>query len=248
VASQRSAQAEQITVYPTQRRIRGMLEGEAVVDSRDALLVWEPGARIPQYAFPGTDVGAGLLAPGSPPADAADRPASDWFSLQAHGRELSGAAWSYADPDLEGYVGFSWRALDRWLEEDEEIHGHPRDPFHRVDAIPSSRQVMVEIDGQVIADSRRPVLLFETGLPVRYYLPREDVRADLLRPSATHSFCPYKGVASYETVALADQVHEDAFWFYPEPLPAVAAIAGRLAPYNERVELLVDGERLPRST
>jgi uncharacterized protein (DUF427 family) len=146
------------------------------------------------------------------------------------------------DPDLAGMVTVPWGAVDRWLEEDEEVFVHPRDPYARVDVLPSSRHVQVRVDGELVAESRRSAALFETGLRTRWYLPREDVRDEALRPSATHTQCPYKGTASYWTVVTAAGEHPDLAWCYPDPLPAVQAIRGRVCFYDERVELLVDGE------
>jgi uncharacterized protein (DUF427 family) len=227
---------DQLTFKPSPRWIRATLDGATVIDSRRALLVWEPGKVVPAYAFPRSDIRAEALE------GAGERR----VALRADGRTLSEAAWTYDDPDLEGYLGIAWGALDHWYEEDEEVFIHPRDPFHRVDAMPSSRHVRVERDGQLIAESERPVLLFETGLPTRYYLPREDVDSSLLRDSETHTGCPYKGEASYHDVVIGEHRHRDLLWYYPDPYPVIAVIAGLLAPYNERVELIVDGDRQER--
>lgn len=178
------------------------------MDTRRAVLVWPPEAVVPTYAFPSDDV---RLAEGVHPC---------------------------ADDDLAGYVQVDWTAVDRWLEEDEELVGHPRDPFHRIDIRQSSRHVVVSLDGEVVAESRRPVLLFETGLPVRYYLPREDVRLDLLGSSDRRSTCAYKGHASY----FGTDAHPDIAWTYPEPLPDAEQIRDLIAFFNERAEIIVDDE------
>ena len=146
------------------------------------------------------------------------------------------------DPDMEGRIAVDYYRLDRWREEEDEVVGHPRDPFKRVDTRRSSRHVRVTVGGALVADSKRPLMLFETGLPVRYYLPREDVRMDLLGPSDRHSLCAYKGRASYYSLAGDD----DAVWFYPDPLPDNAAIKDHLAFWNERADIEVDGELLQR--
>src|SRR5262249_34978074 len=135
---------------------------------------------------------------------------------------------------------------DQWFEEDEEIYIHPRDPYTRVEILASSRRVQVEIDGVQVADSVRPRLLFETGLPVRYYLPKTDVRMDLLSPSATPTGCPYKGEASYYDITVDGTVYPDHVWWYPTPLPESQKIIGLVAFYNEKVDIIVDGERLER--
>ena len=196
----------------TPKWIRAERGGEVVVDSRRAVLVWPDGQVVPRYVFPSDDV---RLAEGV--------------------RECS-------DPDLAGHVMVDWDAPDRWLEEDEEVVGHPRDPFHRIDIRRSSRHVMVELDGRVHAESRRPTLLFETGLPVRAYLPREDVRMDLLEPSEKRTTCAYKGHASYFSVAG----HPDIAWTYEEPLPEAAQVTGLLAFFDERADVTVDGDRQER--
>ena len=209
---------DELTYYPSSRWIRGTRDGSAVINSRDAILVWEPGKKVPVYAFPSEDV---ALA------------AQDAASLGARG---------FDDPDLAGYVTLPWDALEHWYEEDEEVFVHPRDPFVRVDALSSSRRVRVERDGRLLAESDAPVLVFETGLPTRYYLPESDVEASVLADSDLRTGCPYKGFASYRDVVLDGRRNPSLFWYYQEPFNEVAKIKGRLAPYNERVELFVDGE------
>lgn len=139
----------------------------------------------------------------------------------------------------EGLVSVRWPSMDHWLEEDEEVIVHPRDPHTRVDILASSRTVRVEIDGEVVAETDQPRLLFETGLPVRYYLPLPSVRHDLLRPSSLTTQCPYKGTASYWSVEVDGMLHEDIAWTYTSPLPESQKIAGLVAFYNDRVDLSV---------
>jgi uncharacterized protein (DUF427 family) len=141
----------------------------------------------------------------------------------------------FDDPDLAGLVLVPFEAADKWLEEDEVMLGHARDPFARIDVRASSRHVRVEKNGELLADSTRPFLLFETGLPIRYYLPKDDIVA-AIEDSDRHSICPYKGVASYYTVGG----NKDVAWYYPEPLPGVEAIKDLVAFWNERVDLTVD--------
>jgi uncharacterized protein (DUF427 family) len=183
-----------------------------VVDSRRALLVWQPDRVVPGYAFPSGDV------------------------------RLDEGVHECADENLQGYVLVDWQAADRWLEEDEETVGHPRDPFHRIDIRRSSRHVVVSVEGDVLADSRRPTLLFETGLPVRYYLPREEVRMDVLEPSDRRTTCAYKGHASYFSARGAP----DIAWTYPDPLTEAEQIRGLVAFFNERTDVTVDGEQQER--
>jgi uncharacterized protein (DUF427 family) len=143
-------------------------------------------------------------------------------------------------------VRFDWGAMSEWLEEDEPVYTHPRSPYTRIDILASSRHVRVELDGVTVADSRSPRILFETGLPARYYLPLTDVRTDLLTPSDTHTSCPYKGTAAYWSVDTGTRVHKDVVWIYRTPLPESQKIAGLACFYNERVEVFVDGEKQSR--
>ena len=208
---------EDLTYYPVSRWIRGIRGGDALVDTRRALLVWEPGKTGPIYAFPVEDVAR-------------------------HGGGVDVGARSFDARDLEGYVTVPWDALEHWYEEDEEVFFHPRDPFVRVDALRSTRHVQVKRDGHLLAESDAPVLVFETGLPTRYYLPESDVDASILRDSDLQTGCQYKGFASYRDVELDGRRHPNLFWYYPAPFSDVAEVEGYLAPYNERVDLIVDGE------
>jgi|SRR5947209_3176894 len=209
---------DELTYHPTARWIRGTRDGATIVDSRRALFVWEQGKIVPIYAFPADNVALG--------SD------DERAALGVRG---------FDDADLDGYVTVAWDALEHWYEEDEEIFIHPRDPFIRVETLRSTRHVRVERDGRVIAESDAPILMFETGLPTRYYLPESDVDASVLAESERRTGCPYKGFASYRDVVL-DRRHPGLFWFYEEPFAEVAEIKGYLAPYNERVDLFVDGD------
>lgn len=150
--------------------------------------------------------------------------------------------------ELPDHVKVDWSAVERWFEEDEEVFIHPRDPYRRVDALPSSRHVVVRVDGEIVADSLRPTILFETGLPPRYYLPPADVRSELLTPTDSSSGCPYKGFARYWTVTVNDTEHPDLVWAYDEPLPESAPVKGLQCFYNERVDLEIDGEPIDQVT
>ena len=136
--------------------------------------------------------------------------------------------------------------MDAWFEEDEQVFVHARDPYHRVDVVPTSRHIRVSFGGEVVAETRRANALFETGLPTRWYIPRNDVRHEVLETSASSTRCPYKGVASYRSVRAGAERDEDLVWSYERPLPAVAGITGQLAFFNERVDIDVDGEREER--
>lgn len=232
-------------VEPTPRWIRVRLEGELVADSRRALLHVQYGSSqlprtfLPTYYIPMDDVCPGVLVD---PVDD-DAGLTSW-TVQTAGRRVADAAWMHRSPPdplgaLAGLVTFSWRDLS-WSEEDEPLFAHARDPHKRVDVAPSSRQVRIELDGELLAESTRPVLLFETILPVRYYLPPEDVRVELL-PSEKVSACPYKGVARWWSARVGQRVVEDLAWSYPAPIAENPRIAGLLCFLNERVDLFVDG-------
>lgn len=242
-------ESEALTWVATDRWVRGRLDGTVVVDSRAPIMVWEEGGRPhPRYAFPVGDVaeGALTLASEAPPAG---RPARlDWFDLTTEGRTKRHAAWTWEAPELDGYVSFDWDAVDSWLEEDEEIIGHARDPYHRIDVRRSSRHVRISLDGTVLAETQHPLLLFETGLPTRYYLPQEDVATDLLEESDRTTICPYKGVASYWTVMIDGVERGDLAWAYEDPFPSQERIAGRVAFFDEKVDVEVDGEKQQRPT
>lgn len=238
---------------PSEKWVRAFVGETTVVDSRRSLLFWEDRFPVPACAFPLEDVRTELFRESE-----ARRPAQSFYSpkgpisalydLEVDGRTIEHAAWVRDDPALAGHVVLSWQPglLDRWLEEDEEVIEHPRDPHKRVEALASSRHVEVSLDGTVLAESTDPVLLFETNLPTRYYLPREDVRLDALEPSRNRSRCPYKGAAEeYWSAPGAENVA----WSYAAPFPAVHKIAGRIAFYNELVDITVDGvpQERPRS-
>jgi uncharacterized protein (DUF427 family) len=145
-----------------------------------------------------------------------------------------------AEP-IRDLIAFYWDRVDAWFEEDEQVYVHPRDPYHRIDVRRSARLVEVSFDGTVLAQSRRPLALFESNLPVRWYLPREDVGVPLER-SDTVTACPYKGVAKYFSVRIPDgTLGKDLLWYYSEPYAEVAAIGGLVCFFNERVDLSLDG-------
>jgi len=228
----------------SERWVRVRVGGRLLADTRRPLVVWEPGQAIPHYCFPAVDVDRSLL-------EAEGRPATDGvrervWDLRHAGQAGEGAAWSYADPDLSEYLALRWDAADEWWEEEERLFAHVRDPYHRVDVRTSSRHVRVSLDGTLVADSRRPRLLFETGLPARYYLPPDDVRTDLLESSQLRTACPYKGIASYWSVRTPAGVTPDVVWSYPDPEPGLPQVKGLLCFFNERVDLEVDGELLAR--
>ncbi|MDT5067204.1 MAG: hypothetical protein QOK02_3359 [Mycobacterium sp.] len=239
--------AERGRVEPSPRRVRGFVGDQKVFDTTQALYVWE-AANYPQYYIPREDVRDEFLVDDDHPQKVQFGP-SRMYSLVAAGTTRHGAARVF-DADgggpVAGTVRFEWDSLD-WFEEDERIVGHPRNPYARVDALRSHRHVHVEVGGVMLADTRNPVLLFETGLPTRYYIDRTDVVFANLEPSDTQTLCPYKGITSgYWSVRVGETVQRDLAWTYSYPLLAVAPIAGLIAFYNEKVDITVDGVVLPR--
>ena len=231
-------------VEPVPRRVRAYLGGEKVLDTTRARYVWE-WPHYPQYYVPLADVRRDLLeAEGH--TQRTGRGLAELHGLRAGGVHRPRAArliTEAAVDGLDGTVRFDWAALDAWFEEDEQVFVHPRSPYVRVDALRSNRAVRVELDGVVLADSLSPVMVFETGLPTRYYVSRTDVRFEHLVPSATVTACPYKGTTSgYWSVRAGGAVHDDLAWSYDFPTRQLLPIAGLIAFYNEQVDTFLDGE------
>jgi uncharacterized protein (DUF427 family) len=239
-----TAQKGRIRIENGQKRVRVFLGGECVGDSARVTLVWEK-PYYPVYYFPQDDVRMELLTASGEEKRSPSRGTATLFNVEAGAKEAENAAYTYPEPKIEelaGLVAFHWSAMDVWFEEDEEVFVHARDPYTRVDALPSSRHIEVKINGVTVADSTKPTLLFETGLPTRYYLPLTDVRMDLLRDSDTSTQCPYKGEASYYSVELSGELIEDIVWYYKYPVEESSRIAGMVSFYNEKVDIFVDGE------
>jgi uncharacterized protein (DUF427 family) len=227
--------------------VRGRLGDRLVVETREPLLVWQ-GPFPPVYAFRMDEVADGALtAAAEPQRDgfsffAPQLPVAQWYDVRAGERVLRGGAWTLDAEPVQDRVVLTWEpGLLEWTEEDEPVTGHPRDPHKRVEALPSSRHVEVAVDGVTVASSERPVLLFETDLPTRFYLPAEDVRLDLLEPTDNSSLCPYKGRADGYWTWPGPPALPNVAWSYSSPAPAVGAVAGRVAFYNELVDISVDG-------
>jgi uncharacterized protein (DUF427 family) len=201
-------------VEASAKRVRAVLGGQVVADTRHPRLVWE----IPYYPtcyLPVEDVRTDLVPE----------------SALRYGRT----------EQLSGLVRLDWSAMDAWFEEDEQVFTHPRSPYTRVDILDSSRHVRVGVAGVTVADSTHPRVLFETGLPPRFYLPKLDVRLDLLAPSEKVTHCPYKGQARYWSVRAGGTLHPDLAWSYPTPLPESEKIAGLVCFYDEKVDVSLDG-------
>ena len=237
---------------PWPRRLRACFGGETVADSRDAILLRQHGF-LPVFWLPGSDVRMDLLEPSDWTTESPYRGTATYWHLRVGERMAESSVWTYAEPragspDTRGYYSLDFHSMDAWYEEEERIYVHARDPYLRADARRSSRHVVVEVGGVQVAETRRPVLLDETGLITRYYIPPADVRHELLVPSETFTECPYKGRCDYWSVRTGDGLARDAAWRYPLPLPDVSAMAGHLCFWQERDDtvLRIDGEVLPR--
>jgi uncharacterized protein (DUF427 family) len=228
-------------IEPVPRRLRGVVAGVTVFDTLDAVYAWDT-VKYPHYLVPLADVDPAHLVD-----EGRDRKLRRGV-VHVHGLRVGDTTvpsvaqvYDGAAHQVGDLVRFDWDALE-WFEEDEQVFVHPRNPYTRVDALRSTRHVRVELEGQLLAESHSPVLLFETGLPTRYYLDRSCLDLRFLRRTETRTACPYKGETSdYWTAAVPGRVEEDIAWSYRQPFPAVAQIAGLVAFYNDRVDLTVDG-------
>ncbi len=235
-------------IEPAPRRVRGYLAGRTVFDTVRAMYVWE-SPRYPQYYIPLADIDASVLRDEDHPQRLRLGPARR-YGLHVDAPEVNrpGVVRIYGDDATEGVAGaarFEWDALDAWYEEEEQVFVHPRNPYTRVDALRASRHVVVELGGVVLAESHAPVLVFETGLPTRYYVDRSCVDFSRLVPNTTRTACPYKGRTSEGWDAHAGgMVVPDAAWTYAFTTAALQPIAGLVAFLNEHTDVTVDGRRL----
>lgn len=255
------AALRELRAQPVVVRVRADVGDVTVIDTTAARLVWEPRRVVSVYAVPVADIAGRLVAPegsagrgepeaaGLPPVLTPRQPfavhsaGGTAYDIETDAATLPGAAYVVDDPDLDGYALVDWTSFTRWYEEDQEAVGHPRDPFHRIQCLPSSRHVVVEVGGQVIADTRRPTLLLETGLPPRWYVPREDVRMDLLTPSETRTTCAYKGHAGYWSTTAGGTDLPDIAWSYKDPRHDADEVRDLLCFYAEHTDTVVDGDR-----
>ncbi len=236
---------------PIAKRIRVRLDGEYVADSQRVML--RRGFPL-AYFIPRYDINMDWLEKGDQRSESDEWGKKIYWHIKNSSRTVENGAWSYEKTDrgapenLRQYMAFKWGAMDAWLEEEEEVIVHPRDPYVRIDVCTSTRHVRIAISGETIAETRNPVLLFETGLPVRFYIPRSDVKMEHLEPTDHHTGCPYKGTASYFSVNMGDAVLKNLVWTYPDPYVEVSKIKGLLAFFTERLEeVFIDGRRLPQA-
>jgi uncharacterized protein (DUF427 family) len=227
---------------PAHRRVRILFNARIIADTTDAYYVWE-NPSYPHFYVPMSDIAAGTLQPTATTTRSQSYGTALHFTVRGGDTEAVDAAWCYTDSPVEALrerVRFDWNAMDAWFEEDEEIFVHPRNPSTRVEILRSSRHVTVAYGDLLIAESDRPTLLFETGLPRRTYIPKLDVRMDLLVPTATVTGCPYKGRAAYWSLVAGDVCERDIAWSYPSPVRESAPIANLLAFYDHRVDVHLD--------
>jgi uncharacterized protein (DUF427 family) len=226
--------------YPSERWVRVKFGGQTIADTKQATLLiqYGPGG-LPTYYFPQSDVSMALLT------DPEERDGIIYYTVTSGDKHAPNAAWHPQSPeltDLRDKITFQWDAMDAWFEEEEEIFVHARDPFKRVDVMPSSRHIKVVVNGETVAETQHPSLLFETHLPTRYYIPREDVNMNYLQPTERSSQCPYKGVASYWSVGEAENIA----WSYPDPIPECPKIKDLMCFFNEKVDIYENGDLLAR--
>jgi uncharacterized protein (DUF427 family) len=248
----------ELAQHPVPFRVRGYAGERLFVDTRDARLVWEPRRVGPVYAVPVADLDAELVPPTTPDDTPGRLPREmgphdfRWHaspgqacSIRVDGATFDRAAFRPEDPDLAGCVVVDFAPFS-WKEEDEDVVGHPRDPFKRIDVRRSSRHVVVSLGDVVLADSHAPRILAEGSLPLRWYLPRADVRLDLLTRTDTTTTCPFKGRASYWSYEPAGEAGRDLAWTYERPLPKAEAVREHVCFWNERTDITVDGVLAPR--
>jgi uncharacterized protein (DUF427 family) len=230
------------------KRVRIYLGGETVADSIRTKLVWEV-PHYPAYYFPVADVRMHHLAENDYAGQPSARGMARYFDVRNRDRVVANAAWHYPQspiPEIRGHVRFEWDRMDAWFEEDDEVFVHAHDPYKRIDILHSSRHIEISLDGVKLADTRRPTLVFETGLPLRYYVPKPDVRMDLLEPTDMRSGCAYKGFARYWSVNTGKTRRDNVAWSYATPLAEAAKIAGLVAFYNDHVDIVMDGVPIER--
>lgn len=245
--------AAELRYEPYPLRVRATVDGLTAVDSARAMLVWEPRRLVPVFAVPAEDVHGELVPAVTADTDEHEFPPflgpeqfalhtteGEAFDVVVGEHRFERAAFRPENPALEGRVTLDFNALERWFVEDDELVGHAHDPFKRIDVVRSSRHVVVSLGGQVLADTTQPVALYETHLPVRWYLPREDVRLDVLEPSEHRSTCAYKGHASYLSVVGAGERGRDLAWTYRQPLRDAVEVRDMVCFWAERTDLTID--------
>ncbi len=240
-----------ITFTPCAKRIRAKLGDQTIIDSLGAMLLHET-RHIPVYYFPRGDVRMELLTSTDRTTNCPFKGDAAYWTVAAAGRTAENAAWSYPlpydeVPQITDYMAFYWPAMDSWWEEDEQVFVHARDPFVRIDILPSHRRVQITLAGTIVADTTNALFLYETGLPTRYYIPPSDVRTDLLTRAETRSSCPYKGDADYWSADIAGRTFADSVWAYPDPVRESTPIKNHMCFFSEHVDgITIDGIDQPK--
>jgi uncharacterized protein (DUF427 family) len=231
-------------VEPLRRRMRVRLGERWIADSEGVVLLHEPG-RYPVAYFPRVDIQADALVAEDRVTNHPELGKVNWFTVAAGDREANHAAWQYTElpayaTAVEGRVAFAWRAMDAFYEEDERIVGHAADAYHRIDIRATSRHLVVRDGDRVIADTRRPLVLYESGFAPRWYVPRDDVVQSALEPVEGQTFCPYKGLASYYTIGTRKR----AAWSYVNAWPEVGRVSNLVSFEPDKIDVYLDGQQL----
>jgi len=229
---------------PLRRRMRVRYGGTWIADSEDVVLLFEPG-RYPVAYFPQTDIISGAVEPMERTTQHTDLGLTVWFAVHSGGKSRQRAAWQHTRlppyaSELKGRVAFAWRAMDAFYEEDERIIGHAADPYHRIDIRQAERKLLVSHQGRIIADTTRPLVLYESGFAPRWYVPRPDIDESCLRPAPTQTFCPYKGICSYYDIGDVRL----AAWYYLDAYPEVRRIANMVSFEPDLITVHLDGQQL----
>ncbi len=235
---------------PSPRWVRVYFNSRLIADGRNMMLLRESN-RLPVYFFPKKDVRTDYLQPSDHTTEPSSKGEGVFWHVQVADKMANDTAFTFRNspdngPRLEDHIAFQWNEMDSWFEEDEEVFVYARDPYKRVDVLQSSRYIKVAVDGTTVAASNRPWLLFETGLPTRYYVPKHDARMDLLEPSDTVTRCPYKGEANFYSIRIGDELRRDLAWTYRYPMLECLKIHGLLGFLNEKVDIYEDDKPLPR--
>jgi len=229
---------------PLRRRMRVRFGGAWIADSQDVVLLHEPG-RYPVAYFPLGDVFPEVLESSPYTTRHRDLGPTSWYTVRAGADSKPRAAWEHTGlpgyaGELKGRVAFAWRAMDAFYEEDERIVGHAADSYHRIDIRQASRHLLVRDGERVVADTTRPLALYESGFAPRWYVRRDDLDESALSPAEGQTFCPYKGLCSYYDIGGAAK----AAWGYPDAYPEVGRISGLVSFEPDLIEVRLDGTRL----
>jgi len=231
-------------VEPLRRRMRVRFGGTWIVDSEHVLLLFEPG-RYPVAYFPEADISSAALERAEHTTRHPDLGPTSWYTVNSGDHHAQRAAWQHVDlpryaDALKGRVAFAWRAMDAFYEEDERILGHAADNYHRIDIRQSSRHLVVRRGDRVVADTKQPLVLYESGFAPRWYVPRADIDESALTFVEHQTFCPYKGLCGYYDIGDARL----AAWSYREAYPEVGRISGLVSFEPDIVSVHLDGTQL----